>query len=98
MNYQKVMVVGNATEDAKEKQAKQGGTTYAPFSVAVNEGQERVVFFPIMVFGKMSAIVPQYVTKGREVLVEGRMAVANTGRFSVMADRVVFGASRAKTS
>jgi hypothetical protein len=32
------------------------------------------------------------------VLVEGRMVVAKNGRFSVIADRVVFGASRAKTS
>jgi single-stranded DNA-binding protein len=55
------------------------------------------VFFPITVFGKQAEVVAQYVTKGRQVLVEGRIEASDNGRMSVVADRVVFGASPNKS-
>jgi len=90
MNYQKVIIAGNATEDAQPRQSKKGDSTYATFSMAVNEGKERPTFFPVAVFGKMSEAVVDYVTKGRSVLVEGRMVITSKGRFSMVASRVVF--------
>jgi hypothetical protein len=66
--------------------------TYTTFSVGVSSGKTRKAFFPITVFGKSAEPVAEYVTKGREVLVEGRVEVSAGGRFGVVADRVDFGA------
>ena len=42
--------------------------------------------------------VAEHVTKGRQVLVEGRIDVGEEGRFNVIAEWVVFGALTAKSS
>ena len=91
MNYQKLMIVGNVTADPKSATSKKGDVTYTRFSVAVSEGKEDTAFFPIAAFGKVGENVARFVTKGREVLVEGRVRVSKAGRFGVIADRVVFG-------
>jgi len=91
MNYQKITIVGNVT--AAPKQAKSPKGPYTTFSVGVSEGKENTVFFPITAFGRVALSVASFVTKGREVLVEGRVRVSEKGRFGVVADRVVFGAS-----
>ena len=66
---------------------------YASFRVGVADSKNRSAFFPITVFNRQREAVAQYVTKGVQVLVEGRVEVSQTGRASVIADRVVFGAS-----
>jgi hypothetical protein len=68
MNYQKLVIVGNATRDAEHKTSKSGEVTYTTFRLAVSDRKERSVFFPITVFGKQAEVVAQYVTKGRQVL------------------------------
>ena len=45
MNYQKILLVGNATGDAVVKKP-QGKTAYADFTVAVNRTQDQTDFFP----------------------------------------------------
>ena len=45
------------------------------------------------VFGKHGESVAEYVTKGRQLLVEGRVEVSESGRFNVVADTVRLGAS-----
>jgi single-stranded DNA-binding protein len=45
----------------------------------------------VVVFGKQGEVVANYVTKGRHVLVEGRVLVNDKGYFNVVADRVQFG-------
>jgi primosomal replication protein N len=70
--------------------------TYTTFRVGVSDSQDCSVFLPITVFGKQSEAVAKYVTKGHQVLVEGRIAENLGGRFNVVADRVVFGASPEK--
>jgi single stranded DNA-binding protein len=97
MNYQKLIVVGNATRDAEHKTSRSGDVGYTIFRLAVSDSKERPVFFPITVFGKQAEVVAQYVTKGRQVLVEGRVEASESGRMSVIADRVVFGTSPDKT-
>ena len=93
MNYQKLIAVGNATRDAQHKTSRNGDVGYATFRLAVSDRKNRPVFFPITVFGKQAEVVAQYVTKGMQVLVEGRIEAREDGRMSVVADRVVFGAA-----
>ncbi len=90
MNYQKIVIVGNATKDAEAREAK-SGTAYTRFAVAVGEAEGETSFFPVVVFGKAHEAVARYVTKGRQVLVEGRVTTGQGGRFRVVANRVVFG-------
>lgn len=91
MNYQKLTIVGNVTADPKQAKSQKG--PYTTFNVGVSEGNDSTVFFPITAFGRVALSVASFVTKGREVLVEGRVRVSEKGRFSIVADRVVFGAS-----
>ena len=92
MNYQKLILAGNATGDAQRRTSKKGDVSYTTFSVGVSDGKERTTFFPVAVFGKHGEAVAKYVTKGRQVLVEGRVEVSDNGRFNVVADRVRLGA------
>ena len=96
MDYQKVIVVGNVTENAKRLTSKKGDVTYTAFAVAVSGGEKRSVFFPMVAFGKLGETIAEYLTKGRQVLVEGRIEVSEKGRFGVAADRIVLGPSAAK--
>lgn len=96
MNYQKLILVGNATDDAKSQQSKNGEVTFTKLSVAVRAGKEQTIFFPVTVFGKLGEAVAEYVTKGRQVLVEGRIQTSSQGRFNVVADSVSFGSQPQK--
>ena len=91
MNFQKITIVGNATDDAEKKVSQKGDVNYATFDVGVSDTKDRTTFFPVVVFGDYSENVANYVTKGREVLVSGRIQVSDQGRFSVVADTVRFG-------
>lgn len=101
MDYQKIILVGNTTADVEAKES-QNGTTYAAFSVAVNDGKKGdVSFFPVVAFGKVAEASAKVLKKGQKVLVEGRIQIKEDKQFSVMADRVVFGpksAGRTKTA
>ena len=92
MNYQKLIIAGNATRDTELKKSKSGEVTYASLRVAVKDRKGESVFFPITVFGKQAEKVAEYVKKGRGVLIEGRIEVSQNGRMGVVADRVIFGA------
>ena len=91
MDYQRIILLGNATADAEAK-TSQKGNAYTPFSVAVNDGKDgSATFFPIVAFGKVAEEAAKVVKKGQLVLVEGRVSLGEEKRFSVIADRVVFG-------
>ncbi len=92
MNYQKIILVGNATSDAESRSSKKGDVAYATFSAAVSDGKGRTTYFPVVAFGKLTALAESYVTKGRQVLVEGRVEVGGKNHFNVVADRIRFGA------
>lgn len=73
MSYSSTTALGNVTRDAEAGQLPDGTAT-SRFGVAVNtkiKGEEVVDFFNVGFIGKLAEIANQYVTKGREVLVEG---------------------------
>jgi hypothetical protein len=96
MNYQKLVIVGNAAADPKRQKSKKKKVAYTLFRVAVSAGKDSTVFFSIAAFDKLGENVAKYVSKGRQVLVEGRVTVSKAGRYGVLADRVVFGAGSAQ--
>ena len=91
MNYQKVILAGRATDNAVKRESKSGEVTFTSFDVAVNDGKKQATFFPVTVFGKTGEAAAKYVTKGRQVLVDGRIQVNDKRYFKVIADRVQFG-------
>lgn len=76
-----VVLVGNLTRDP-ELRATPGGTSVCRLGLAVNERSkdattgewgERPNYFDIDVFGAMGENCAQYLTKGRQVAIEGRL-------------------------
>ena len=80
MNFNKIVVVGNLTRDP-ETRAMPSGHSVANFGVATNRAwtnqdgnkQEAAEFHNIVVFGKLADICARYLSKGRLVLIEGRI-------------------------
>jgi len=118
MYLNKVLIVGNITRDPELK-ALPSGIKVCTFSIATNrvwkdkEGnkKEAADFHNIVVFGRQAETTAQYMRRGSQILVEGRMQTRSwddqaTGtkkyRTEVIADRVQFGSSpsgsRAETS
>ena len=91
MNFQKIIVAGNATTDAERRTSKKGDVVYTTFNVGVSDAKDRSTFFPVTVFGKQAEALAKLVTKGRQVLVEGRVEVSDKGRFNVIARSVKLG-------
>jgi single-strand DNA-binding protein len=80
MSYQKVILVGNLGRDP-EMRYTAGGQPVTSFSIATNRrytdssGQtvDETTWFRISVWGKQAESCKQYLTKGKQVLVEGRL-------------------------
>jgi single-strand DNA-binding protein len=79
--YQKVIIVGNLGGDP-EMRYMPDGTAVTNFSVATNRrwndsrtGQpvDETTWFRVSVWGRQAETANQYLSKGRQVLVEGRM-------------------------
>ena len=76
----KVFLMGNLTRDPELRYVP-SGTAVANFSLAINrpykdttgEKKEEVSFVRVVVWGKMAEVCGEYLTKGRPVLVEGRL-------------------------
>lgn len=109
MYLNKALIIGNLTRDP-EIRAIPSGIKVCTFSVATNRiwkdkdgnRQESADYHNIVVFGRQAETVAQYMKKGSQVLVEGRMQTrswddATTGtkkyRTEIVADRVQFGSS-----
>lgn len=78
-NYNKVILAGNLTKDPELRYAP-NGTALASFTIAVNhryrkgnEFIEEVSFVDVVCFGKQAEVCVEYLSKGRTVLVEGRL-------------------------
>jgi len=78
--YQKVIIAGNLGGDP-EMRYLPNGTAVTNFSVATNrrwtdrasgEPREETTWFRVSVFGAQAESANQYLSKGRQVLVEGR--------------------------
>ena len=80
MNLNKVFILGNLTRDP-EVRTTPSGITVATFGVATNrvwldkngQKQRSAEFHNIVTFGKLAQIASQYLTKGKLVLIEGRI-------------------------
>ena len=78
--YQKITLVGNLGRDP-ELRYLQNGTPVTNLSVATNntynnqqgEQVKETTWFRVSVFGKQAESCSQYLTKGKSVLVEGRL-------------------------
>jgi len=79
-NFNKVILVGNLTRDPELRYTPKG-TAVAKIGLAVNrvwttdtgEKKEEVTFVDIDMFGRTAENVAQYMRKGRQLLVEGRL-------------------------
>ena len=79
--YQKVIIAGNLGSDP-EMRYMSDGTAVTNFSVATNrrwtnkasgEQNEETIWFRVSVWGRQAETTNEYLSKGRQVLVEGRM-------------------------
>ena len=76
----KVMLIGNAGKDA-ELRYLSSGFAKSEFSLAVNrrrknqsgEWEDATDWFNIVILGDQAERVSQYITKGKQVFVEGRL-------------------------
>jgi len=106
MYLNKVFIVGNLTRDPELK-ALPSGAHVASFGIATNrvwkdqngEKKEAAEFHNIVVFGRQAETSAQYLKKGQQVLVEGRLQTRSWEkegqkqyRTEIVADRVQFGA------
>ena len=91
MNYQRLILVGNVTRDPERRTSQSGEVTYTSFGVGVSDGKDKTTFFSVLVFGKYGETVAEYIRKGRQVLVDGRIQASNNGQMRVIADTVRFG-------
>ena len=75
MGYQKIIVIGNLGRDA-EVRFSQAGKPVANFSIAVNEGKGEYAsteWFNVVAFGKAAESAGEWLKKGKEVGVEGKL-------------------------
>lgn len=109
MYLNKALIIGNLTRDP-ELRALPSGIKVCSFSVATNRiwkdkdgvKQESADYHNVVVFGRQAETVAQYMKKGSQVMVEGRMQTrswddqaTNTKKYrtEIIADRVSFGSS-----
>lgn len=107
MYLNKAIIVGNLTRDP-ELRSLPSGATVTTMAIATNrvwkdkEGnkKEDTQYHNIVVFGKQAETSAQYLKKGQNVLVEGRIQMRNWDdkisgekkyRTEIVADRVQFG-------
>ena len=112
--FNKVILIGNLTRDVELKYTP-SGTAIAKFGLATNrtfkdnltgENKQEVMFIDITVFGRSAEVANQYLSKGRRVLIEGRLVldqwVDSAGnkrsKHSIVAERVQFMDSKSSTN
>lgn len=91
MNYQKAILVGNVTKDANRQKSKKSDIHFTTFTLAVSYGKESTTYFPVVAFVKLGEVTANYVAKGSQALVEGRIQLSEKGQLSIIADKVQFG-------
>lgn len=99
----RVVLIGRLTKDPELRYTPGNGTAVASFTLAVNRrfkspGQPEADFVPIVVWGKQAENAANYISKGRQVGIAGRIqtrsyeAKDGTRRYvtEVVADEVQF--------
>jgi single-strand DNA-binding protein len=105
MYLNKAFIIGNLTRDPELK-ALPSGTKVCSFSIATNRiykdkdgnKQEATEFHNITAFSKLGELAGQYLKKGQQVLVEGRIQTRSwetngekKSRTEIVADNIQFG-------
>lgn len=105
MYLNKALIIGNLTRDPEQK-ALPSGIPVTSFGVATNRvykdkdgnKQEVAEFHNIVVFGRQAETAGQYLKKGQNVLIEGRLQTRSWEqdgvkryRTEIVAERVQFG-------
>jgi single-strand DNA-binding protein len=80
MSFNKIIIVGNLGRDPETRHTPQGNVV-CKFSVATSDrrkgadGQteETTTWFRVSVWGRQAELAQEYLTKGRQVYVEGRL-------------------------
>lgn len=111
--YNRVVMIGNLTRDPDYKQLA-SGQAVCRLGLAINrqfknrqtgDMVQEVCFVDIDVWGAQAESCHQYLQKGRQVLIEGRLKLdtwedqatgQNRSKHSIVADRVVFLSSQAE--
>ena len=93
MDYQKIILVGNATQNAKHQKSKIGDITFTTFSLGIGEGKDETTFSPVVAFGNLGKKVAPHIVKGQQLLVEGRINVNEKNRFDVIASQIRLGST-----
>ncbi len=106
MELNKVFIIGNLTRDP-EARFLQSGSQVCKMGMASNrrysssgERREETLFIDIEAWGKTAELCSQYLRKGSQILVEGRLKMDQyqtregdkRTRYVIVADRVQFGA------
>lgn len=102
MNYNKTILIGNLTKKP-EKRVTDKGTSIATFTLAVNNGygeNKKASFINCVAFKKTAELAIQYLEKGSNCLIEGRLnqqtwqdnSGNNKSRLEVIVNRIEFGA------
>jgi single-strand DNA-binding protein len=112
MYINKAIVVGNITKDLELKSLP-NGTKMCAFSVATNRTwkdadgakQEAVDYHNVVCFGKQSEVLAQWMKKGSQVYVEGRMTTRSWDdkdtkkkmyRTEIISENIQFGSNPSK--
>lgn len=112
--YNRIILIGNLVDDPKLRYTP-NTSPVASFRLAVttrlrsanSEGpRDETLFINVVVFGKQAETCTQYLTKGGQVLVEGRLQITSWEgkdsqkkyRTEVIADRVQFLKTKPTTS
>ncbi len=83
-NLNKVLIIGNTGRDA-ELRYTANGTAVSDFSMAVNsrrrsqsgDWEDETEWFQVVLFGDRAERISQYITKGKQLYVEGRLRTRN---------------------
>ena len=78
VDYQHIAIflIGNATQDAEVKQAKDSGKSYGDFRLAVRDRKGESHYYPIRCFGKLAESVTN-IKKGAKVFVDGELEISS---------------------
>lgn len=99
-SFNQAIIMGNLTRDP-ELRTTPGGQSVASFAVATNrvwnsqsgERQEAVDFHEVVAWGKLGELASQYLSKGRKVMVVGRLQTQSWEKDGVKRQRTEIVAS-----
>lgn len=81
-SFNKVVLMGNLTRDPQVKQIASGSVAEIGLAVnrtwfdkATNQRKEEVTFVDVTLWGRDAEVAGEYLTKGRSVLIEGRLSL-----------------------